>query len=79
VLQDENDYSTFLGCCDSPAIGGGHIATIAITPRTTQPIQTATPFNEYSILSTVEQMFGVGLLGHTSDVIHVAPLTELLP
>jgi hypothetical protein len=50
-----------------------------ITPRTTQPIQTATPFNEYSILSTVEQMFGVGLLGHTSDVIHVAPLTELLP
>jgi phospholipase C len=79
LTWDENDYSTFLGCCDSPAIGGGHIATIVITPRTTQPIQTATAFNEYSILSTVEQTSGVGLLGHTSDVLHVVPLTELLP
>lgn len=79
LTWDENDYSTFLGCCDSPAIGGGHIATIVITPRTTRPLQTATAYNEYSILSTVEQTFGIGLLGHTSDVLNVSPLTDLLP
>jgi phospholipase C len=79
VTWDENDFSSFLGCCDSPAIGGGHIATIVITPHTTKPIQSATSYNEYSILSTIEQAFGVGLLGHTSDSLHVTPLSDLLP
>jgi len=79
LTWDENDFSSFLGCCDSPAIGGGHIATIVITPRTTKPIQTATFYNHYSILSTVEQSFGLGLLGHTQDTVNVVPLTDLLP
>jgi phospholipase C len=79
LTWDENDYTTWLGCCDSPAIGGGHIATIVITPQTTKPLQSATAYNEYSILSTIEQTFGVGLLGHTSDTIHVTPLSDLLP
>ena len=79
LTWDENDYSTWLGCCDGGAIGGGHIATIVITPRTVKPIQTATMYNEYSILSTLEQTFGLGLLGHTSDTTNVVPLTDLLP
>lgn len=79
VTWDENDYSTFQRCCDSPAIGGGHIATIVITPHTVMPLQSAHAYNEYSILATIERGFGLPPLGHTSDYNRVSPMFDLLP
>lgn len=79
LTWDENDYTTFQRCCDSPAIGGGHIATIVITPRTVMPIQSPHAYNEYSILATLERSWGLGLLGHTSDGTRVSPMSDLLP
>ncbi|HKW45553.1 MAG TPA: alkaline phosphatase family protein [Candidatus Eremiobacteraceae bacterium] len=79
LTWDENDYSTFERCCDSPAIGGGHIATVVITPRTVTPIASPHGYNEYSILATLERSWGLGLLGHTADVNRVSPMADLLP
>jgi phospholipase C len=79
LTWDENDYSTFQRCCDSPAIGGGHIATIVITPRTVIPIASPHGYNEYSILATLERSWGLGLLGHTADINRVTPMADLLP
>jgi phosphatidylinositol-3-phosphatase len=79
VTWDENDYTTYQGCCDSNYIGGGHIATIVITPQTVKAIQSPHAYNEYSILATIERAFGLGLLGNTVDINRVTPMSDLLP
>lgn len=79
VTWDEDDYSSILGCCDSPpALGGGHIATIVISGTPGGPLNSSTYYNEYSILSTLENAWGLPLLGATADTANVHPMFDLI-
>jgi phospholipase C len=77
IVWDENDYSSNLGCCSSPQVGGGHIAAIVITPRYTHPIQSAALANHYNLLHTIESAYGLAPLNKAGTV--PASLFELLP
>jgi phospholipase C len=85
VTFDEDDYSSTLGCCDSPSFpygglyGGGHTVTIVVSGTHAGPIASAVPYNEYSMLSTIENLWGLPLLGKTSDTANVRPMTDLIP
>lgn len=84
VTWDEDDYSSTLGCCDAPTFpngsqyGGGHIATIFVSDGGGTPLISTTPANEYSILSTIENVWNLPLLGHTADTTNVEPELDLI-
>jgi len=85
VTFDEDDYSSTLGCCDSPSFpyggvyGGGHTVTIVVSGTHGGSINSAVPYNEYSLLSTIENVWGLPLLGKTADTANVHPMTDLIP
>ncbi len=79
ITWDEDDFSDSgqpgTGCCGS-TVGGGHVATIVITNKTTSPIIDATPYNHYSLLRSMEEAFGLPCLAHACDSA-VTPMTPL--
>lgn len=78
VSWDENDYSSNVGCCGSVyPHGGGHMATIVITPRYKQPIQTALPSNHYSELRSIEDLLGLQHIG--ASAMQQPTLLPLIP
>jgi phospholipase C len=85
VTFDEDDFSSTLGCCDSPFFpggalyGGGHTVTIVVSGMHGGSINSAVPYNEYSMLSTIENVWGLPLLGKTADTANVHPMTDLIP
>lgn len=86
VTFDENDDdrpdTRPAGCCDTsvgaPAIAdGGWIATIVVTNHGPRGLKDATPYNHYSLLRTLEDVFGIDEhLRHADDpgVKSMAPL-----
>ncbi|MES1247043.1 MAG: alkaline phosphatase family protein [Actinomycetota bacterium] len=59
--------------------GGGLIPAVIVTNRGKSGGYTSqTPYNHYSLLATVEQVFGLGYLGYASDTAQVKPMTEFL-
>jgi phospholipase C len=84
VTWDEDDYSSTLGCCDSPKFpngtqyGGGHTATIIVSDGGGTPLRSTNPYNEYSLLSTIENIWGLPLLGNTADTVNVQPEFDLI-
>src|SRR5579885_713504 len=52
------------GCCGAKA-GGGHIATLVISPLGIKGFQSSIPENQYNLLSTIETAWGLPLLGRT--------------
>jgi phospholipase C len=77
LTWDEGDFSN-QGCCDSPFIGGGHIPTIVISGMPGAPLASATPYNHYSVLATIEDVWNLAPLGYTKDTKHVKPLFDLI-
>ncbi len=51
----------------SNANGGGHVMTIAITPNMTAGFQATGAYSHYSLLRTIEQAWGLPLLGNASS------------
>jgi acid phosphatase len=51
----------------SGANGGGHVMTIAITPNMTAGFQATGSYSHYSLLRTIEQAWGLPLLGSASS------------
>ncbi len=45
--------------------GGGHVATIVVSPRVAPGTVSRVPHDHYSLLRTIEDAFGVGCLGRT--------------
>jgi hypothetical protein len=68
--------STNQGCCDAQP-GGGQVATVVITSHGPRGVQDPTPSNHYSLLSTMQNLFGLGCLQHTCDTSVVQPLLPL--
>jgi phospholipase C len=79
ITWDEDDFSDQgkpgTGCCGADP-GGGHVATIVITNKTSDPIIDNTPYNHYSLLRTMEDAFGLPCLAHACDG-GVNPMTAL--
>lgn len=79
ITWDEDDFSdqgqTGTGCCGFDP-GGGHVATIVITNKTSSPIVDNTPYNHYSLLRSIEDAFGLPCLAHACDAA-ITPMTPL--
>ena len=79
VVWDENDYSSNLGCCLSTNPGGGHIAAIVIPGQLPPgPLRSATLYNHYSTLKTIEDNFGLVRLRNSASPL-ISNLYGLIP
>jgi hypothetical protein len=65
-----------LGCCDANP-GTGQVFTVVITGHVPRGLQDSTPYNHYSLLQTIQQVFGLGCLQYTCDMDNVMPMTPL--
>jgi hypothetical protein len=82
------------GCCDSPYVqagdlriskdwpggtyGGGLIPAIVVTASGPHHVVDHTPYNHYSLLTTIEDNWHLGHLGHAGDAANgVVPMTRL--
>ena len=90
----DNFYLSTAGCCDSPYIpagdpeissswpggvyGGGSAPMVVISRLGPRHATDSTPSNHYSMLLTIEEGFGLGKLGYTSDSNQVHPLWPLI-
>src|SRR6266487_4587 len=71
IAWDESNGSSS-GCCKSPAgvngvtLGGGNVPLLVITSKGMRHLVVGDrEFNHYSLLGTIEQMWGLGCLGNT--------------
>jgi phosphatidylinositol-3-phosphatase len=69
VMWDENDYSSANGCCHSPTgvngvvLGGSNAPALVLTSKNNEHfVDSTTPYNHYSLLATIEQLWGLGCL-----------------
>ena len=69
LAWDENDFSGFNGCCHSPrgvagvTLGGANAPFLVITSKHPQHFyDSSTPYNHYTLLATIEQLWGLGCL-----------------
>jgi len=74
ITFDNGDDTS--GCCDASP-GGGQVATIVITSHGPRGVKDAQPANHYSMLSSIQQAFGLGCLQFTCDTANVQPMTPL--
>ena len=64
IAWDEGNSSA--GCCKGPAgNGGGNVPLIVITSQGPHHIVSNTDYNHYSLLGTIEQLWGLGCLVNT--------------
>lgn len=71
IAWDENDYTGYTGCCHSPTgvggaiLGGANAPVMVITSRDADHIvDNTTPYNHYSLLATIEKLWGLGYLAN---------------
>ena len=58
--------------------GGGLVPAIVITRNGVSGLKDPTPYNHYSLLRTIEQVWGLGYLGYAADGANVSSMTHLL-
>jgi phosphatidylinositol-3-phosphatase len=74
ITLDEAAISSAAACCHTPPApnvaqpglsgpGGGRIGTLVLSSRTKAGTTDATPYNHYSLLCSMEDMFGLAHLG----------------
>ncbi|GAC1398649.1 MAG: alkaline phosphatase family protein [Ktedonobacteraceae bacterium] len=73
IAWDENDYTGYSGCCHSPTgvggvtLGGADAPLIVITSKDVDHIvDNTTQYNHYSLLATIEKLWGLGYLGNAN-------------
>ncbi|HET7573021.1 MAG TPA: alkaline phosphatase family protein [Gaiellaceae bacterium] len=61
--------------------GGGLVPTVVITNHGGPPsgYVSTVPYNHYSLLATIEQLWGLGKLVYASDTAQVTPMLDLFP
>lgn len=62
----------------SGAFGGGLVPAIVVSRNGAGHIVDPTPYNHYSLLRTIEQVWGLGYLGYAADAANVHSMTPLL-
>jgi len=74
IAWDEDDYAGFAGCCGSPVgtgggiLGGARAPALVITSRGARHRSVDTAYNHYSLLGTIQRLWGLGCLGETCDL-----------
>lgn len=76
ITFDEGDGGDNTGCCGSTS-GGGRALTVVVTNHGPRHAVDATPYNHYSLLSTMEHAFGVGCLAAACDTSVIKPMAPL--
>jgi phosphatidylinositol-3-phosphatase len=76
ITFDEAESSDSTGCCGNSA--GGKVGAIVVSPAygKTGGYRSSVPANHYSLLRTIEDSWGLPLLGHAQDA-GVTPMTDL--
>jgi hypothetical protein len=83
IVWDEDDYSGFAGCCGSPVgtgggvLGGARAPAIVINSRQVAPVASAHPYNHYSLVATIEALWGLPCLGKACAIGDDDLMTEL--
>jgi hypothetical protein len=72
----ETEGTGSAGCCDANP-GTGRVFTVVVTSHGPRHVTDSTPFNHYSLLSTIQHAFGLGCLQYTCDTTHVIPMAKL--
>jgi hypothetical protein len=87
-------WESAAGCCDSPYVpaadprispdwpggtyGGGLIPAVVVTASGPRHFTDSTPFNHYSLLTTIEDNWNLGHIGHAGDTANgVVPMFPL--
>ncbi len=71
IVWDEDDYAGYAGCCSSPTgangvtLGGANAPALVVTSAGPKHISSDTPYNHYSLLATVQHLWGLGCLANT--------------
>ncbi len=74
IAWDEDDYSGYDGCCDSPTttggavLGGARAPALVITSKAPAHKVSTQPSNHYSMLATIEQLWQLDCLGETCNM-----------
>jgi len=86
ITFDESGSGRREGCCAvtptaASNFGGGHITTVVVTNHGPRGVTDPTPYNHYSLLRTIEDVFGIDEhLGHAADtdkgVVSMTPLFD---
>jgi hypothetical protein len=93
--EENGGWADASGCCDSPVIpagglegvpawpggvyGGGLSPAVVVTDHGPRHYVSDTPYNHYSLLTTVEDNWRLGYLGHAGDAAGgVLPMSDLL-
>lgn len=83
IAWDEDDYAGYAGCCGSPSgangvtLGGANAPAIVITSQGVHHVVSSTAYNHYSMLATIEHVWGLGCLAHACDIDNAALMTQL--
>jgi hypothetical protein len=84
IAWDEDDYAGYAGCCESPTgangvtLGGANAPAIVITSQGAHHITSDTAYNHYSMLATMQRLWGLGCLANTCGFDDAALMTKLL-
>ncbi len=83
IVFDEDDYVGTAGCCNSPTgvdggyLGGALVPAIVISSLVAGPVTSADQYNHYSLLATIQQMWGLGCLANTCSMTGSQLMTRL--
>ncbi len=74
IPWDEDDYTGYAGCCDSPegadggVLGGANAPLIVITSKNAKHQSVDTPANHYTLLATIEKAWGLPCLANACAI-----------
>jgi len=83
IVFDEDDYVGTAGCCNSPSgvdggtLGGALVPAIVISSLVTTPRTSPAPYNHYSLLATLENIWGLDCLANTCGMSGTQLMTNL--
>lgn len=83
VVFDEDDYVGTSGCCGSPTgedggtLGGALVPAIVISSLVSAARTSADPYNHYSLLATLQNIWGLGCLANTCGMTGTQLMTKL--
>lgn len=83
IVWDEDDYAGMAGCCKSPTgvggiiLGGANAPAIIITSKGSHHmVVSGTSYNHYSLLGTIEKLWGLGCLANTCGLSDAELMTQ---
>lgn len=54
-------------CCGLPALAGGRVGTVLVSPQAKSGFEDDTPYTHYSLLKTISAAWGLDYLAHAAD------------